>query len=79
MNKPLTMIVNEVKTKIIDACNESNLPPVILDMIMQGIYSEIHILAEKQSMEEGKAYAQSIKDKDIKDNSIVEGDANESK
>lgn len=79
MNKPLTMIIDEVKTKIIDACNESNLPPVILDMIMQGIYSEIHILAERQSMEEGKAYAQSTKDKNIKDDNLVEGDADEAR
>lgn len=79
MNKPLTMIVKETKTKLINACNESGLSPVILDLIMQGIYSEIHTLAEKQSMEEEMAYAQSLKDKDINDDVLIEGDVNESK
>jgi hypothetical protein len=79
MNKPLTMIVKETKTKLINACNESGLPPVILDLIMQGIYSEIHTLAEKQSIEEEMIYNQTIKDKDINNDVLIEGDANESK
>ena len=76
MNKPFTMTVKETKTKIVNACNESGLSPVILDLIIQGIYSEIHTLAEKQSMEEEVAYIQTVKDKDIKD-SKLEGDSNE--
>lgn len=56
MNKPLTMIINETKTKLANACNESGLPPVILDLIMQGLYSEIHGLAERQSLEEESVY-----------------------
>lgn len=80
MNKPITMIVKETKTKIINACNESGLPPIILDLIIQGIYSEIHSLAEKQSTEEEMIYIDMIKNKDIKNSdSSLEGDANESK
>ena len=56
MNKPLTMIIKETKTKLANACNESGLPPIILDLIMQGLYSEIHNLAERQSSEEESAY-----------------------
>ena len=78
MNKPLTMIIKETKTKIINACNESGLSPIILDLIMQGIYSEIHTLAEKQSSEEEMAYIQFIKDNNIKNDNLIEGDANES-
>jgi hypothetical protein len=57
MNKPLTMVIKETKKKIADACNESGLPPAILDLIMQGLYSEIHSLAERQSFEEEMSYA----------------------
>lgn len=57
MNKPLTMVIKETKTKIANVCNESGLSPIVLDLIMQGIYSEIHSLAERQSLEEEIAYA----------------------
>lgn len=67
MNKPLTMVIKETKAKLINICNESGLPPVILDLIMQGVYSEIHSLVEKQTAEEEKAYMEMIKTKDIKD------------
>ena len=56
MNKPLTMVIKETKTKIANVCNESGLPPIVLDLIMQGIYSEIRSLAEKQTIEEEMAY-----------------------
>lgn len=62
MNKPLTMIIKETQTKIANACNESGLSPIILDLIMQGIYSEIHSLAEKQSSEEEKIYLKAIEE-----------------
>lgn len=62
MNKPLTMVVKETKEKIASVCNESGLPPVILDLIIQGIYSEIHMLVEKQTLEEEKSYVQVNRD-----------------
>ena len=57
MNKPITMVIKETKTKIANICNESGLSPIVLDLIVQGIYSEIHSLAERQSLEEEMAYA----------------------
>lgn len=69
MNKPLTMIIKETKLKLAKVCNESGLPPVILDLIMQGIYSEIHSLAEKQTLEDERQYNQvlSSDNSDIKE------------
>ena len=64
MNKPLTMVVKETRTKIVNICNESGLPPVILDLIMQGVYSEIHSLTEQQTANEEKAYMQTLKESD---------------
>lgn len=75
MNKPLTMVIKETKNKLANVCNESGLPPVILDLIMQGVYSEIHSLVERQTLEEEIAYAKMLEesskeaivtDKDIK-------------
>lgn len=62
MNKPLTMIIKETKTKLANICNESGLPPAILDLIIQGIYSEVHLLAERQASEEEAIYMKTIKD-----------------
>lgn len=63
MNKPLSMIIKETKVKLANVCNESGLPPIILDLIVQGIYSEIHSLSETQIAKEEKTYANTIKDK----------------
>lgn len=80
MNKPMTMVVKETKTKLINACNESGLPLVVLDLILQGICSEVHALAKQQTMREEKDYIMAMtKDKDINNKNNDLGDADESK
>lgn len=59
-SKPVSMIIKETKIKIANACNESRLPPVILDLVMSEIYSEVRSLAEKQAIEEEKSYMSAI-------------------
>lgn len=66
MEKPLTMIVKETKAKLATVCNESGLPLVMLDLILQGIYSEIHGLVEKQSLKDEIAYIEAIKEESEK-------------
>lgn len=61
-NMPLSMIIKETKAKLVDVCNESGLPPVMLDLIIQGIYTEIHSIAERQMIEEEMSYKKSIED-----------------
>ena len=63
MNKPLTMAIKETQMRLASVCNESGLPPVILDLIMHGVYSEIHSLAERQSSEEEKSYKEALEEK----------------
>ena len=57
-------MVKETQVKLAKICNESGLPPVILDLIIQGVYSEIHSLTEKQTFEEERAYVESLKEND---------------
>lgn len=64
MNKPLTMMIKETQIKLAKICNESGLPPVILDLIIQGVHSEIHSLTEKQALEEERVYLDSLKEND---------------
>lgn len=73
INKPVTMIIKETRARLINICNESGLSPAILDLIVQGIYSEVHSLAERQAAEEEKAYSEMIKSKDIKDGNTDNG------
>lgn len=62
MNKPITMVIKETKNKLASVCNESGLSPAVLDLIMQGLYSEIHSLAERQAMEEEVAYTRMLRE-----------------
>lgn len=62
MNKPLTMVIKETKIKLANICNESGLPPIVLDLIMQGICSEIHSFAERQTIEEENAYVKMLEE-----------------
>lgn len=62
MNKPLTLMIKETQTKIAKICNESGLPPVILDLIIQRVCSEVHSLAEKQTFEEEMAYTKMLEE-----------------
>lgn len=60
MNKPISMIIKETRTELANVCNKSGLSPIILDLILQGIYSEVHTLAEKQESEEEKDYMKKL-------------------
>lgn len=62
MNKPISVIIKDTKIKLANICNDSGLPPVILDLIIQGIYSEIHSFANKQIKEDEEAYSRMIDD-----------------
>lgn len=62
MNKPISMVIKETKTKIANICNESGLSPIVLDLIMQGIYSEIHSIAERQTIEEEMSYVKMLEE-----------------
>lgn len=67
MNKPLAMMINETKVKLADVCNKSELPISILDLVVQGIYSEVHSIAERQAIEEQKHYMEAIKNEGTDD------------
>ena len=56
MQKPLSVIINETKSNIIGAVNNSNLSPVILEPIVRDIYNEISNLARTQTENETRQY-----------------------
>lgn len=66
MNKPVSMIIKETKAELANVCNKSGLSPIILDLIIQGIYSEVHALAEKQECEEKNDYMKKLESENDK-------------
>lgn len=59
MPKPISLLIRDLQTKIVTACNESGLPPSILDQIIGSIHQQISQMvkveieqAEKQLAEE---------------------------
>lgn len=79
ISKPIAMAIKETKLKMINVINESGLSPVILDLIMQGVYTEIHSLAEKQEKEEEKAFAEMTRANNVVDETLEVGDTSDSK
>ena len=64
MNKPISILIKETKEKMIRACNDSGLPPCILELLVRNIYDEIYQLANNQLNEDELMYANSIINKD---------------
>ena len=58
MNKPLSLVYNETKEKIIDTMNESKLHPCILLNMLTPIYLELQDLANETSKQEKNQYLQ---------------------
>jgi len=58
MNKPITMQIKELKTKIIKDINESNLPAFIVETTFRDLYNEVRLLALEQEKREEQEYEQ---------------------
>ena len=58
MNKPITMQIKELKTKIIKDINESELPAFIIETTFRDLYNEIRLLAIEQEKREEQEYEQ---------------------
>lgn len=72
MNKPITMVIKETKMNLVKVCNESGLSPVILDLIVQGLYSEIHAISEKQTEKDEQDYMSALAIENMKNIKIVD-------
>ena len=56
MEKPITLQIEEFRKTIAETIQSSNLPIFLLDF-----YSEIHLLNQNQTQQDGVSYASSIK------------------
>ncbi len=58
--KPLSVIRAEFINSLTDLINTSMLPPFIMEYILKDMYNDVHILSQKQLVEETKRYNEQI-------------------
>lgn len=58
MNKPVSMRITETRERLINACNESELPICVLDMLIREVYFDVHRTAKQSAQEEAANYIQ---------------------
>ena len=54
MEKSFNKTIKEAQRRIVQICNESDLSPIVLELILQNLLSEVHLMVEKQMFEEEK-------------------------
>lgn len=54
MEKSFNKTIKEVQKRIVQICNESGLSPIVLELILQNLLSEVRLMIEKQIFEEEK-------------------------
>lgn len=62
MNKPISMVINETKTNLLQICNQSSLHPSILELIIKDLYNEISLVSGQVLNKEKNEYEAKEKD-----------------
>lgn len=60
MNKPITLVIEETKTKLAEIINTSGLPPFVIEPMLNTFLQEAHVAAKRQYEIEKLQYEQSI-------------------
>lgn len=63
IEKPISVAIEETKQQIADVINNSQLSPVVLDLILKDIYNEVHNVYTTQALQEKQQYEASIQQK----------------
>lgn len=56
INKPISMVIEDFKEKMAETINTSGLPIVIVDLVMEKFYNEVHNTAIQISNNEKTEY-----------------------
>ena len=60
MNKPVTMVVDELKSVLVSDINEAKLPFFIVEYVLKDLIQEIHIASLQQLESDKERYLKSI-------------------
>lgn len=68
MNKPIALIIKDTRRQIINALNESQLPPCLLEAVLNPIYQQITQAAQQEIAQAEQEYKESEEQKDAESN-----------
>lgn len=60
MNKPITLVIEETKTKLADVINTSGLPPFVIEPMLSTFLQEAHAASKRQYEIDKLQYEQAI-------------------
>lgn len=66
--KPVTLIMDELKGKVVNAINKSGLAPVLVEAAIKDVFSEVSRRAMLQRASEAEAYLAAVKEFEEKGN-----------
>lgn len=78
MNKPVTLVIEETKTKLAEVINTSGLPPFVIEPMLNTFLQEAHVAAKRQYEIEKLQYEQAIAKEQEEQSEDVEEDESES-
>lgn len=65
VQKPLSIVRSEFINSITKIVNESTLPLVVIEYVFKDLYDDIHLLCQKQLIEDTKRYNEKISQQNI--------------
>lgn len=78
MNKPITLVIEETKTKLADIINTSGLPPFVIEPILSTFVQETHAASKRQYEIDKIQYEQAIAKEQENSDKDIEKDESES-
>lgn len=66
MDKPISVVIEEVEKNLIDTINTSNLPAFVIESILYKLFNEAQIAKKRQYDMDLKKYQESIHQESIK-------------
>ena len=78
MKKPVTLVIEETKTKLAEIINTSGLPPFVIEPKLNTFLQEAHVAAKRQYEIEKLQYEQAIAKEQEEQSEDVEKDESES-
>lgn len=78
MNKPITLVIEETKTKLADIINTSGLPPFVIEPILSTFLQEAHAASKRQYEIDKIQYEQAVAKEQENSDKDIEKDESES-
>lgn len=78
MNKPITLVIEETKTKLAEIINTSGLPPFVIEPMLNTFLQEVHVASKRQYEIDKLQYEQAIAKEQEEQNEDVKKDESES-